>query len=288
MRLPHIVLNDMLTLLFELYGILVRSSDTGVCQMLKFVARIIRIVVLWSKSQVRSLPKIQSQWADTCNEYPLANVKLLAEDNKVSFYVLLDHPDGDIWNAHSLYHLVYVWVDLDTSPARLGPRLDNPKVSIVGQAELLFSNQVTKLLKSGFGKSFDSCRFDICKSTLERPVVSRSCQINANIWFAQIVVHFITHCVELTWAKLWVVLDIYQELTAQNVNAPLNYRNCDCNFLKISFCVRYWTLLHCFKKWDNKSELKVLPEVLKFCTFRVTHIKRLWKDSSDIHVMLPD
>ena len=67
------------------------------------------------EAQVRSLPRPDRQRVDTSDDYPLANVELLAKNDQWPLDVLLDDPDGQATDSNALHHLVEVRVDLDSA-----------------------------------------------------------------------------------------------------------------------------------------------------------------------------
>ena len=91
-RLPHVVLDFVLAKLLHLtVGIL--AGDAGIGKVHELVAGVGWVVVLAGEAQIGGHPDPDGERVDTGYEDPLADVELLAEDDKGALNVLLHDPD---------------------------------------------------------------------------------------------------------------------------------------------------------------------------------------------------
>ena len=139
-HLPHVMLNHVIALsLYLRLTILGHYASIG--QVLELVLCIVWVVVLSCETQVGLFPHPDAQGLDTGDEDPHSDIEFLAHDDQWPLNVLLDDPDALETNLDSLDQLIQVRVDLDATPARQRTRLNDPKITQIGQAELLWADK---------------------------------------------------------------------------------------------------------------------------------------------------
>ena len=179
--------------------------------MLELIPCVVRVVILAREPDVRCLPEPYSQRVHTCDEHPLSDIEFLPKDDQGSLDVLLDDPDGQSTLDHASLHLVKIRMDLDTTASRLGPRLDDPQIPAICQAELFLTDQVLELNQSLFDQGFHLGGLCVGESSLEWSEVSCPCQVNCRVALSKEFIDAIRHCIKLIWCELRISLDLSEQ-----------------------------------------------------------------------------
>ena len=186
-----------------------------------------------------------------------------------------------------MHHLFNIKVDFYTTATRLSAWFDNPLVLCVSQAELFFTDQSLKLIEHIFYLIFESCWLNISKPALKWSVEWCTIQVNVMIWLTEKVIHLVSDSVELGRRKLCIRLHLNKESSRHDIDASLSYRYTNNHLLKVCLRKLYRWLLNSFQERNYECKFEILAKVFEFFTLRITYVKTLGEDTTDVPVMFP-